>query len=153
MPPTSVYGRIQVSLTCFHHSVIKANLIRWHNAERRFREPMWCRRLCLSAHKAVDCGSMFTVRILCPFHLFGNLKQQSIVALLKHCIRYINIADLRTCLFKSTTSTLLPLTGGGHLHSEDWRPDIYLSVLSADPEKRLHPRFGHLFPHRVHQMS
>lgn len=31
----------------------------------------------LSTDKAVDCGSMLAVRILCPLHLFGNLKQQS----------------------------------------------------------------------------
>lgn len=42
--------------------------------------------------------------------------------------------------------------GGGHLHSEDRGPHVYLSVLPADPEERLRPCTGHLLQHRVHQV-
>lgn len=119
-----------------------------HSFVRLYCTKCWCTFVChLSTHKAVDWWSMYKLRTHL-FNLFGNLKHRSSEA---SCIRYINIEDLRTCLWK--TSTLLPLTGGGHLHGEDGRPVLYLSILPADPEKRLHPRVGHLFSHRVHQVS
>lgn len=43
--------------------------------------------------------------------------------------------------------------GSRHLHCEDRGPVLHLSLLSADPAQRLRPRPGHLFQHRVHQVS
>lgn len=50
----------------------------------------------LSTDKAVDCGSMLTVFFLLSFIWKFEATKQI-------CIGYINIADLRICLFKSTT--------------------------------------------------
>lgn len=46
-----------------------------------------------------------------------------------------------------------PLPGSGYLHCEDGGPLLYLSLLSADPAQWLRSRSGHLFQHRVHQVS